>query len=346
MKVAFQIHKLDCRGTFNAMFNYAKYSNLVPFTPVFFLYRPLYDPEKDIIPFLKLCKSFEVYFYANEKEFINLINNNKIDYTYVIKYGRKNDDCELYIISPVKQIVHCVYDMSEPHGDFYVGVSETVAKKFGKDDYIPHMIGLKKGNLKDNLRKVLNIPESAIVFGRHGGGDTFDIPFVKSVISRVITSHEVSRETYFIFMNTGKTPIDIESVNTSRSDVRVIFIPPTVDEWEKNRFINTCDAMLHAQTLGETFGISIGEFSVNEKVIITYGGNVWHDHYKTILGENAIYYTNAEELYNILINYDIIVAKQLRVGYTDDKKSVGKNCYTEYTPCKVMEQWKNVLKMR
>ena len=48
--------------------------------------------------------------------------------------------------------------------------------------------------------------------------------------------------------------------------------------------------MIHAQYLGETFGLSIGEFSVNNKPIITYGGRVLNDNYKIILKNNAIYY--------------------------------------------------------
>ena len=43
------------------------------------------------------------------------------------------------------------------------------------------------------------------------------------------------------------------------------------------------DAMIHGQSLGETFEIAIGEFSVNKKPIIAYNGKVWNDNYKNIL---------------------------------------------------------------
>ena len=41
--------------------------------------------------------------------------------------------------------------------------------------FVPHMI--IKNNQTNNLRKILNIPENAIVFGRHGGLDTFHLTF-------------------------------------------------------------------------------------------------------------------------------------------------------------------------
>ena len=35
--------------------------------------------------------------------------------------------------------VHCVFDLSEPHGDIYAAVSETLAKKYNKTVFVPHM---------------------------------------------------------------------------------------------------------------------------------------------------------------------------------------------------------------
>ena len=77
--------------------------------------------------------------------------------------------------------------MTDPHGDVYAAVSETLAKKFQKTLFVPHMIGLPPAiDKNDNLRKTLNIPEDATVFGRHGGQDTFNLQFTKDVINNVI----------------------------------------------------------------------------------------------------------------------------------------------------------------
>ena len=61
------------------------------------------------------------------------------------------------------------------------------------------MIGLKPSDTKENWREKLNIPDNAVVFGRHGGTDTFDIPFVKSIISKIVREFP---NIYFIFVNT------------------------------------------------------------------------------------------------------------------------------------------------
>lgn len=342
--IGFQIIQLDLRGTFDAMYNYAKYAEIFFKNKcIFFIYKSFYDPERDIIPFLKLQKRFEVFFYENKEDLKRLIAEKQLNYIYIIKWGKRHDNelddlrstqSDNQISTTIcKQIIHCVYDMSEPHGDIYVGVSRLIAEKYGKTDFIPHMIGLKKGDKNNNLRKLFNIPENATVFGRHGGGDTYDLDFVKNVIQKIV---DTNRSVYFLFMNTGPTHIGIEEIKSPN----IIFLPPTVDNNEKNRFINTCDAMLHAQRLGESFGIAIGEFSVNEKPIIIYGGKVWNDNYKKILGKNAIYYTNEEELYKILCNF-IVGKADSRVNGVDDYKIPNNtiNCYTDYTPEKVMKKW-------
>jgi hypothetical protein len=83
--------------------------------------------------------------------------------------------------------------------------------------------------------------------------------------------------------------------------------------------------------LGQSFGLSLADFSVNNKPIITFGGIVLNDNYKKILGDKALYYTNEGELLEILETFD-------------KNKYIGKdlNCYKEYTPVKVMEQFKKV----
>ena len=88
---------------------------------------------------------------------------------------------------------------------------------------------------------------------------------------------------------------------------------------------------IHGQSLGETFGIAIGEFSVNNKPIIAYNGKVWNDNYKIILGDKALWYLNFEECYNILLNFN-----------QKEYKNKDLNCYKEYSPDKVMKKFKEV----
>ena len=89
--------------------------------------------------------------------------------------------------------------------------------------------------------------------------------------------------------------------------------------------------MIHNSSMGESFGIAIGEFSVCNKKIITYGGDVLNNNYKKILKDNAIYYHNHDELLEILTSFD-------------KNKYIGQdlNCYKKYQPEPVMNLFKKV----
>jgi hypothetical protein len=92
----------------------------------------------------------------------------------------------------------------------------------------------------------------------------------------------------------------------------------------KTKFINTCDAMIHARQMGETFGLSIAEFSITNKPIITcLCGDLEHVH---ILGDKAILYRSVEELLHIFNHIQTIL-----------KSKQDWRAYTEYTPEKCNE---------
>ena len=43
---------------------------------------------------------------------------------------------------------------------------------------------------------------------------------------------------------------------------RVLYVDTIYSEEDKDMFIRTCDAMIHARRRGESFGLSIAEFSI------------------------------------------------------------------------------------
>jgi hypothetical protein len=259
--IAFHSDKICLRGSSVSLYDYAYYNEKILKGKSIIITS---NSGHDEIALNKFAKQFPIIFYDKKEEIEELVKDYDIFYT--IKYG-KNDS---FLPKNIKCCVHCVFDLSEPHGDVYAAVSNTLAQKFNRELYVPHMIGLKPSKNKENLRKTLNIPNDAVVFGRHGGRDTFDLNFVKKAIINVTN---FKSNIHFIFVN---TPCFYQHE-------RIHHIDKIVDLDEKNRFICSCDAMIHAQSLGETFGIAIGEFSVNNKPIITYKGKVWNDNYKNIL---------------------------------------------------------------
>jgi hypothetical protein len=84
--------------------------------------------------------------------------------------------------------------------------------------------------------------------------------------------------------------------------------------------------MIHGRKEGETFGLSICEFLYYNKSIITNIECRDRNHI-SILKDKGLYYSSANELYSILINF---------------KKSQfdGKSLINKYTPENVMKKFK------
>jgi hypothetical protein len=314
-KIGFTAGHLSERGTSTALYDYAFYNQKLLGNHSIIFYEK--NHPENFPEYIALFNSqFKCYEYEKFTEIDEIIKIEHIDAMYIIKYGKRDN----MMVKNCINLIHSVY-VNEPHGEKYALVSRWLSEKYGNKSYVPHMINLP--DHQENLRLILNIPEDAIVFGGYGGKDAFNIKFVHQTINQIVMENN---NIYFLFMNFA--------VNTEPSE-RIIYLPPTIDRYQKVKFINTCDAMIHAQSLGETFGLAIGEFSSCGKPIITYSDKTAVDlnhpfnnkEHTRILGNNGIYYTNQSDLYGILTTY---------------KKHTGINCYTEYTPEKVMEKFKTV----
>ena len=236
------------------------------------------------------------------------------DAVYIIKGGYKNDGRNA---TACKTLMHAIAPVpeSEKHGDVYAYGSHWLSRycSNGRIPAVPYMVDLP--DIDEDLRGTIGIPPEAIVFGRNGGLDTWDLPFANKIIRQVLQERE---DIYFLFQN---TPIDF----THR---RVLHLPSTSDMELKTKFINTCDAMIHARHIGESFGLSCGEFSIRNKPIITWDGSPERNHIE-ILGNKGIYYSDPQEMYEKFINFE----KQLEKDW---------NCYKEYTPKKIMKIFEEV----
>ena len=102
----------------------------------------------------------------------------------------------------------------------------------------------------------------------------------------------------------------------------------TSDMGYKTKFVNSCDAMIHARQVGESFGLSCGEFSVKNKPVITWYGSKERNHIE-VLGDRGIYYNDPQGLYEILINFIPEPDKDW-------------NCYRDYSPENIMKVFKEV----
>lgn len=314
--VAFLSNKLTLRGTEVAMYDYADYNERLLGNRSIIITRDYekikHEYDVDIQAYSKFQTRFpNVVYYENPSDLDAIVSQHGITHLYVIKAGGWDG----LVSSRCKTIVHCVFSLECPHGDVYVPIGQTINHLQGTQyPVLPHIVHLP--DCSDDFRKEWNIPVDALVFGRYGGRESFDVPFVPSVIQQVL---DTQPNTYFLFMNTTRF----------YEHDRILYLDGTSDMTFKRKFINTCDALLHARDRGETFGLTCGEFAVCEKPVITFGQCHEKEHL-LILKEQAVVYNNADELVEILCSF------------RRDKYDMKNNGYMFYTPENVMNIFREV----
>lgn len=298
MRVAFHSNQLCERGTEVALYDYAHFNEEILSNSSIILANRK-NKNNTVSAIEKFRKRFRVYLYDNFSEVDPILLDESVDVLYTIKSGEKDN-----IISyKVKTVVHCVFNPTEPHGDIYASISHRLNHRFHVSvPVVPHMVHLP--DHAGSLREELGIPEHATVFGRYGGFELFDIEFVHQIIKRIVSD---SDNIYFLFMNTK--PFYRSWIR--RSHAQIIHLSPTVSLKRKVEFINACDGMLHARSSGETFGLSVAEFSIKNKPVITWKpshqdnkGRYYDDAHLDMLGDKAITYSDGDDLYNILMNFE------------------------------------------
>lgn len=305
--ILFHSNQLDLRGTSTALYDYA-YFNETILGNKSFIAAPI---NSDLSSQHRFHKSFcgRVFLYETLGELQVYCRLHCIDVVYWIKYG--TDDSNT--VPGVKNVVHVVFDGSTPHSNKYAAVSKWLGDKYNIP-YVPHIVSLP--DIKEDYREHLGIPKEALVFGRHGGNDSFDDSVAWPVVTKVARQRP---DVYFLFMNTDVFCPSLPNV---------IHIDPTTDEEVKTAFINTCDAMLHCRMRGETFGLSVCEFLHQDKPVITRIDSPERNHIQ-VMGDKGFYYSSSAELEAILTH----LKRPEGINYS--------KLVEQFSPERVMEQFNN-----
>lgn len=265
-----------------------------------------------------LSKQFEIYFYDDVSDLEKFIEKNNIDGTYNIKSGEPQG------IFPknTKLLIHSVFPqpMNHVHGHKYAFVSKWLsdACSNGVIPYVPHLVNVPKIDTEESrkrIRETFNIPKDAFVYGRIGGFNDFNLPFVYTAIQKALNKR---KDLYFFMICT----------NPFLKHERIIYVDPVHDLKAKYEHISACDAMIHARHHGETFGLAIAEFCALNKPILTWK----HGHgkgYIDILKNDAMYYNDENDLLDLFLNFK-----------PEENKDY--NSYKDYNPTTVMDKFNNV----
>ena len=333
-RIALYVDRLGERGTTLSTFQYGDYLERIYGLHITIIYVENSTGSKRFFNVPEVVSMFEKRFgrahviaieLPNSSHFSNnvdpILAREHVDALYLIKSGPASDN-KLSALPGVRNLVHAVFNASTPHGDVYARVSEAVPTADGVHvPVVPHMIEQAPYTTK-GLRAELGIPRNATVFGRHGGFDTFDIQHARAAVCQV-----AHREPgiYFLFLNTRPMPCAPRA--------NIIYLSATSNTTYKYRFIRTCDAMLHARAMGETFGIAIGEFSVHNLPVLTSSVVVegGADNHLRILGKRGLYYHTRSSLVEQLTNFDRAKAQ-----------TGNWNAYSAYGPVHVMQTFVTV----
>jgi len=287
MKVAFHSHWITERGSEAAMLDYARLNKAILKNDSILCFpdRPGFANH----PILKKWQQeFPVILYQSKFSLGRALEKEGVRVVYMTKPGPYDG----FLVPGVKNCIHAQFLCDEFHGDVYTYLSPWMSKVMTarEDSFVPFFV--PKMDTGENLRKELGISRESRVFGRHGGYETFNIPFVR----KVVASHARNcTSDHFVFLNT-------ETIRGTESFSNVHYLQATVDPFEKAKFLATCDAMLHARWHGETFGLAVGEFAVLGKPVITFSESRERAHLE-MLGNQSLQYRHAGELIKILRDF-------------------------------------------
>ena len=315
--VIFYVRHFTERGTEIAVYDYAKYNEEILGNKSFIVHMSLKMGDLDEV-YKKFKSRFAVLEIDDMLDITRIIRRYKIDFFYTLTHGGKDfyefENKQIWL--NCKTIKHCVFHTTCPEGDFYCSISNYLNQKNGTlIPVIPHIVE-QPIDTTTTLRGELSIPANAIVIGRYGGFKEFNIKEAHDAIYEYLISTTVDPNVYFLFMNTRQFA----------HHPRIIYLNKNIDFNYKERFVNTCDAMIHARIEGETFGLSIAEFSIRNKPVITCPvGDLEHIN---ILGDKAIIYMSKDNLIDVFNNIKYII-----------RSGSNWNAYSYYTPANIMEMF-------
>lgn len=281
MKILFHTNTLNFAGTTVAVLDYAKYNQEILGNESVIIH------TNDSHPYIKdmsnepsaienIKKQMEVRVCNGWNDYD--LHTKDIDLCYFLRFGTKD-----YLPKNKKTAVHTVFHVKDPHGDAYAYVSPWLSKYASGYEipYVPHIVQMPTPT--NNYRKKLGIANDKIIIAKFGSYNSFDIQFA---IGSVINAVTAKNDLYFVFVNSPKF------INHPR----VIFLDEIIDLQEKSNFINSCDAMIHARSPGETFGLAVCEFLFHNKPVIAHNSGSMGRHHIDMLCDTGLLYNNEDEL--------------------------------------------------
>ena len=281
MRVSFDGGRINERGVAVAMFDYAWHGRALLGVEPVILHDVRVAPEPEHVK--RFADAFPTLPYDSEEAMQRLIERERIDVAYFLKTRRHDSRTA----RASRTAVHEVFRFFDPHGDAYAYISPWLADTMtgGRYPAVPLIVDPLQPSLalraRSNLREHLGVPADALVVGRHGAPDQFNIPFLPKAIEAAL---ERRKDLWVLLLNT-----------TRFSDhPRIVHLPATPDRHDVANFIAACDAGLNGRRVGENFGLALAEFLAQDRPVLVWEGGRDRNHLALVDDPAFIYRTRAD----------------------------------------------------
>lgn len=284
MKVAFHVPSLDARGNGSAVYDYAHYNETILGNESMVIFNGGAPDNRSgtVDRYLARFGPQKLCTYNRVVEIDPILREWGAEVFYCVKSGEV--DIFAAGVTACRHANHAVFQWGTPHGHRYAYVSPWLAELKG-GTCVPPIIHPTKP--VESLRAELKIPESACVFGRHGGWDSFDVLSAREAVAKL-----ASEQIRFVFLST----------EPFCDSPYVTFLPTTDDLSYIDRFILTCDAMLHGRKRGETFGVSPAQFNAASRYVFSWAHSEEKGHFD-ILGSAIVTYAGTLDCITCLSDF-------------------------------------------
>lgn len=286
-----------------ALRKYAEIDSIITF--------PKDDPRNNDIRVREaISLGLNVFQYKSRTQLEELISKERITHNYVFSGGGPsepsytNSGDSHWRLLDTKHITRVVFRNYQPHGDYYLYVSEWLYKwsrrsprrilaRKPKDtlvSWLPHIVDPQPGNGR-GFRQSLSIPSDGKVIGRIGGFDQFDDPAAQLAILEILQDNP---QVWFVAVNTQPF---------GRHE-RLLYLPVLERSavWD---FYDACDVLLNGRLMGESFGFSIAEpLSLGKPVVSPHWirNPLMDKHQMVMPGASVLTYKTRSELADVLNN--------------------------------------------
>ena len=142
---------------------------------------------------------------------------------------------------------------------------------------------------RGDLRAEFGVPRDAVVIGRHGAADQFNVPFAPAAL---IAALDARPDLWAMLLNT----------EPFATHPRIVHVPRTYDRQRVADFVASCDAGLNARRVGESFGLAICEYLAQDKPVFVWEGGR-DRHHLALIDDPAFRYRTRADLTRALLAF-------------------------------------------